>query len=74
MKTRNSICKKCGEDFIYEWQDEYWDENGSESTKLVNCPYCKTPVVIGYWSSHKWEDVNQDPRFYNYKKIKVCSC
>lgn len=54
-------CWKCFDDFVWSPKEEYWNENGLESTKLVNCPYCNCPNVIKYSGFH---NVNADERYY----------
>ncbi len=65
MKQSNTICKKCGEDFVFSPSEIYWDENGTVSTKLVKCPQCGCPNVIMHWEErYQRNGINNDPRYY----------
>ena len=57
-------CIRCGENFSYNKEDTYWNESGSESVKLVNCPECKCAQAIKYCTV---KNPNTDQRFYFFK-------
>ena len=62
----NATCGNCG-DFIYENTEIYFDENGyGYSTKLVKCPSCGRPVVIGHYEDRAMKKLNKDNRYYDY--------
>lgn len=65
----NANCVKCKEDFVFDPEDIFFDERGTGySTKLVKCPYCGSINIIKYYVD-KSLDVNNDARYYNYKRI-----
>ena len=64
MEKSSKKCVKCGENFSYTQKNTFWDENGMSSTKLVRCP-CGCVQAIKYGKLH---DVNNDERFYEYKR------
>ena len=61
-------CIRCGEKFSYRYEtDTYWNEVGSESTKLIDCPNpkCKCAQAIKYIDI---KNPNNDERFYFFKR------
>ena len=58
------LCKKCKKKEL----NLKWDENGfGYSTILGECPNCGHIEVVEYVED-RCLDVNNDPRFYEYKK------
>ena len=58
-------CIRCGEKFSYNNEDTYWNEVGSESTKLIDCPTCHCTQAIKYIDM---KNPNNDERFYFFKR------
>lgn len=56
-------CIKCESKFKYEPDDTYWNEDGSESVKLVRCKECNCIQPIKYINM---KNPNDDQRFYYY--------
>lgn len=54
-------CSKCWETFIYFPNEVSWDHSGTESVKLVNCPFCGKTQTIRY---EKQVNANYDERYY----------
>ena len=62
-------CSTCDDSFYYTEDDIWFDEHGfGFSTKLVKCPHCGTIKIIKYYEDENL-DINNDERFYNYKKL-----
>ena len=57
-------CIRCGTEFHYDNEDTYWNEVGSESTKLIDCPECNCAQAIKYIDM---KNPNHDERFYFFK-------
>lgn len=61
-------CKACGAYFQYYDEDVRWDEKGyGYSTKYVKCSNCGRFHIIKFYEDPGL-DVNNDPRFYTYKR------
>lgn len=64
----NKTCIKCKDDFVYRYDETWWDENGSTSTKLVKCPYCNCIQAVTYRDDNAFR-LNFDKRYYIYNKV-----
>ena len=62
-------CQCCDVDFTYKQDDTKWYEFAGYSAKTVICPYCKRTIVVKYLEDISL-DVNNDPRYYSYKRRK----
>ena len=60
IKTRKK-CIKCDMKFFYEASQCFWNEKGTESTKLIKCPECGCVQAIDYVLV---KNPNNDKRFY----------
>ena len=54
-------CIKCKEKFNYDIDDTHWNEDGSESVKLVRCNACECLQPIRYV---EMKNPNNDKRYY----------
>ena len=50
----------------FDWSDEeaVWDYRGYTPTKLIKCKFCSTTQAVKYEPE---QNVNFDPRYYEYK-------
>lgn len=63
----DAICKGCGFNFWYENKEAYFNDKGyGYSTKLIKCPSCGRPVILGYYEDRSMK-LNNDSRYYDYK-------
>lgn len=57
-------CRRCNMNFNWSDEEAWFDYKGYTPTKLVKCKFCGTIQAVKYESE---QNVNFDPRYYEYK-------
>ena len=65
--VQNMTCGKCNSKILYDKKDIKIHYHTGYECHTVKCPYCKRINIIGYVEQYGF-DVNNDIRFYQYKK------
>lgn len=60
-------CRQCKQIFSYEESETIWFEWKLYSEKTIACPHCKHVNTLKY-EDQSGLDVNQDTRFYDYRR------
>lgn len=60
-------CIRCENKFQYNNEETFWNEEGSESVKLVNCKNCNCTQAVKYIDA---KNPNNDEKYYFFDASK----